>query len=160
TLARARSSRRAQALLELPDAAQVIPTLPAQDLYYVIKDVGLADSHELLALASPAQVRGLLDFDVWEREKLLLGRVAEWIDALLDVGPAKLGATVGALDVELPSLWLARHARVYDLSLGEAPPEEDEHLLWPSPDRFFLVEITAQGDAARAVERLLDHLYR
>src|SRR5215468_6687447 len=122
-LARARTSRRAAAL-------------PVQDLYYVIKEVGLADAHDLLALASPLQVRGFLDFDVWEREKLATGRADEWMDALIDLGPDKLGAAVRALDVELPSLWLAQHARVYDLSLGEAPPEDTEHLLWPSPDRF------------------------
>jgi len=159
-LARARTSRRAEALLELPNAEAIVPTLPVQDLYYVIKEVGLADAHDLLALASPAQVRGFLDFDVWEREKLATARAAEWIDALIDLGPDKLGAAMRAFDVELPSLWLAQHARVYDLSLGEAPPEDTEHLLWPSPDRFFLVEITAEGSAARTTERLLDHLYR
>ena len=159
-LARARTSRRADTLLELPDADKVVPTLPVQDLYYLVKEVGLHDAHELLALASPAQLRGFLDFDVWERDKLALPRAAEWIDALIDLGPDKLGAAVRALDVEMPSLWLAKHAQVYDLSLGEAPPEDTEHELWPSPDRFFLVEITAEGAAARTTERFLDHLYR
>jgi hypothetical protein len=159
-LARARSSRRASALYELPDAARVVPTLPVQDLYYLIRELGLADSRELLALASPTQVRGFLDFDVWDRDHLAPRRMAEWIDALCDLGPERLARVLGAVDVELPSLWLAEHARVYDLSLGEAPPEDTSHPLLPTPDGFFLIELHAQGEAARTCERLLDTLYR
>src|SRR5262249_62298025 len=102
------------------------------------KEVGLADAHDLLELASPAQVRGFLDFDVWEREKLATARAAEWIDALIDLGPDKLGAAVRALDVELPSLWLAHHARAFDLSPRAAPPPATAPPPRPSPARALL----------------------
>src|SRR5437870_2705298 len=93
-LARARTSRRADALLELPDAARTIPTLPAQELYYVIKEVGLAESGDLLTLVSPAQVRSFVDLDAWTGDRIEVERLAEWIDALVDLGPEKLGPAV------------------------------------------------------------------
>jgi hypothetical protein len=159
-LARARTSRRPTALVELPDAARVIPTLPIQDLYYTIKDIGLADSHDLLALASPAQVRGFLDLDVWDGDRIVEERLREWLDLLIDLGPDRLSRSVHGLDSELPSLWLALHTRIYDLSLGEAPTDDISNPLVPTPDRFFLLEITASGESARTCERLIDHLYR
>jgi len=159
-LARARTSRRASALLELPDAERVVPGLPVQDLYYAIKEIGLDDAHELLALTSPIQVRGFLDLDLWDRDHIQAPRLTEWWDALLELELPLMVAAVRALDVELPSLWLARQARVYDLSLGEAPPEDTQSPLLATPDHFFLVEITAAGEAARTCERLLDALYR
>ena len=60
--------RRAEALLEEPDAAQLIPQIPVQNLYYAIKEVGLADAYDVVALATPEQVRGFLDLDVWDRD--------------------------------------------------------------------------------------------
>ena len=57
-LARARKGRRADALLAEPDAAQLVPQVPVQDLYYAIQEVGLADAHELVSLATPEQADG------------------------------------------------------------------------------------------------------
>ena len=69
-LARARRGRRADALISEPDAAQLVPQVPVQDLYYAIKEVGIADAYEVVALATPEQVRGFLDLDVWERDTI------------------------------------------------------------------------------------------
>src|SRR5207244_1676699 len=49
---------------------------------------------------------------------------------------------------------------VYDLSLDEAPPEEPEGHLYPTPDRFFLLDVLGDGETQKSVERLIDWLYR
>src|ERR1700761_9512699 len=82
-LARARRGHKADAILSEPDAAQLVPRLPVQDLYYAIKEVGLADAQELVALASPEQLQGFVDLDVWERDHLDETRMSEWMDALV-----------------------------------------------------------------------------
>src|SRR2546421_6240360 len=69
-LARARRGRKADAIISEPDAARLVPTLPVQELYYAIKEVGLADAAELVALATAEQVQGFVDLDVWERDHL------------------------------------------------------------------------------------------
>ena len=91
-LARARRGRKADAIISEPDAEQLVPTLPVQELYYAIKEVGLADAAELVALATPAQVQGFVDLDVWERDHLDERRVDAWIETLADAGYEKLGA--------------------------------------------------------------------
>ncbi|MSP60657.1 MAG: hypothetical protein EXR72_10015 [Myxococcales bacterium] len=146
-------------LLSEPDVARFLPTLPVQELYYAIREVGLADAHDLVALASPEQLRGFLDLAAWQREEFDVERAAEWIDALIDAGPEKLAEGVEALDPELIALFLQRQARVYDLTL-ETPPDEPEGHYFPTPDRFFLLDVIAPGEAGKRIERFLDWLYR
>src|SRR6185437_2737081 len=83
-LARARRGRRAEAILAEPEAARLVPLLPVQELYYAIEEVGLADAGELVALASPEQVQGLIDLDAWERDHLDEAKMRGFIDALVE----------------------------------------------------------------------------
>src|ERR1700761_6650565 len=122
-LARARRGRKADAILSEPDAAQLVPRLPVQDLYYAITEVGLADAQELVALATPEQLQGFVDLDVWERDRIDEQRVAAWMETLADAGYETLGRAIEQMDSEVIALWLQRQAVVYDLTI-EQPPDE------------------------------------
>ncbi len=161
-LARAGSPRRRyDELVSNPKAKDLVPKLPALELFWLLREVGLRDAADLLSLASPAQIQTFLDLDVWDREQLLLPATVAWIEALTDTGVAHAAAVTRALDVEMPSLVLALAARIYDLTLEEAAPEDSENAMWPTPDGFHLVEwITDDPDEARTLERWLDGLYR
>lgn len=161
-LSRARTRRRADEILDHPDPAALVPRLSVQELYYAIAEVGLSSGHDLLALATPAQVRGFLDLDAWERDHFVPERAAPWLDALIDLGPEVLLRAVeggGGLDGEVVALWLARQVRVYDLE-QEAPPEVPEGHFYPTPDSFFLLDVLAAGEEGKRVERFVDWLYR
>src|SRR5262245_42324583 len=117
-LARARGSKRIELLLGQRDPAAAVAELPVQDLYYLVKEVGPADVHELLALATPEQYQGFLDLDAWDGEHLSAPETRPWLEALLAAGPEKLTQVVRGLDPELAALLLARHIRVYDIVEG------------------------------------------
>jgi hypothetical protein len=159
-LARARRGGRAEALLSAPDPAALVPTLPIQDLYFAIKEVGLADATDLVALATPAQVRGFIDLDAWDRDQLDEAKMEEWLNAVAEAGPVKLKQVVEALDPEVVALFLRRVARVFDLTLEDDLPEEPEGHFWPTPDGNFLLDVIPSGDRGKAVERIVDYLYR
>jgi hypothetical protein len=158
-LARARRGRKADAIISEPDAAQLVPTLPVQELYYAIKEVGLADAEELVALATPEQIQGFVDLDVWERDHLDETRLDAWIDTLASVGYEKLGEVIADLDPEVVALWLQRQAVIYDVTI-EQPPDEPTGHYYPTPDRFFLLDIQPGGEAGKALERAIDWIYR
>src|SRR5579883_1773386 len=84
TLTRRAPTSRAARLLERPDAERYLPTLPVQDVYYAIQEVGLADAAELVALASPEQLRGFLDLDAWERDRFEVDKARPWLEHLID----------------------------------------------------------------------------
>src|SRR5205807_1291088 len=107
----ARKSRRADALLADPEARALIPKLPVQELYYAIKETGLADVHEIVALASPEQLRGFVDLDVWERDRVDVDRLRPWLEALVEAGPEALLRGVDAIDPEVIALYLQRQTR-------------------------------------------------
>jgi len=149
-LARARRGRKADAIISEPDAAKLVPSLPVQELYYAIKEVGLADAAELVALATPQQVQGFVDLDAWERDHLDENKLNGWIETLADAGFEKVGSVVDAMDPEVIALWLQRQAVIYDLTLEEVPQEPEGHF-YPTPDRFYLLDILPGGEEGKAL---------
>src|SRR5437870_3459153 len=127
SLARARVRPRALALLDEPGIERRVPQLPIQELFYAIKEVGLNDALELLHLASPEQIRGFLDLDAWQKDQFLAERAADWFDALMDAGPAKLAQAVHGLDGEVVALFLQQNARIYELADDETPEHPEGH---------------------------------
>lgn len=161
-LARSRSPRkRLELLLAEPNAAAVVARVPIEDLYYLVKGVGLADAPDVLRLASPEQLVGCLDLDLWDRDRLANARLFEWLEILAELPPNRLAALARELDAELLALIVGGHARIYDPTLREVPGEETPHGLYRAPDGTFVVEILiADATRARTLERFLDRLYR
>lgn len=159
-LGRLRGKKRMEMILEQKDPAALVAEMPVQDLYFLIKEVGLADAGELIELATPEQFQGFLDLDVWDVDRLRDADARPWLAALLDAGFEKLGHVWAELDPELTALLLQRWTRIYNIVEEELPEWEDPPF-YPTPDRFFMVKITADDpEVIHLVERLLDHLYR
>lgn len=155
--------QRAEVLLADPNAKALVPKLSIQDLYYAIRELGITDAHDLLAMASIEQVQGFLDLDAWARDHMLPERIAPWLNALTELGPVHLGRVINRLEKEIIHLYLLKRTRIYDLTMEESPPddaEENEHALWPTPDGNYIVEFLSSGDEAAADQRLIDSLYR
>lgn len=161
-LARTSSARRrVELVLSDPRARELVPAIPAEDFYYLVKEVGLGDALPLLQLASAEQIQTCLDFEVWDRDRVDPDRTAPWLEALTNLPPGKLLATAEGLDFELLSYLFCRYARIYDRTEGEEPPENTPHAVYETPDSFFFVEfVTPSRQFAMLLERLLDSLYR
>jgi hypothetical protein len=160
-LARSRNPRkRVDALLAEPNAAAIVPRIPVEDFYYLVRGIGLDDATELVRLASPEQVQGCLDLDLWRRDRLATPRVLAWLDALAELSPSALARVVRALDAELVALVVGREARVFDRSVGEAPDDESPFVVYRTPDAAFVVQFrTTTATAARTIERFIARLY-
>ncbi|MFI5289458.1 MAG: DUF6178 family protein, partial [Polyangia bacterium] len=102
----------------------------------------------------------LIDLDAWERDRLDEAKMRGFIDALVEAGPSKLAQTVDAMDPELVALYLQRQLRVYDLTVEEPVPDEAAGHYYPTPDRFFLLDILPAGEEGKSLERMIDYLYR
>jgi hypothetical protein len=160
-LARSRNPRkRLELVMGDPQAAELVPRLPVEDLYYLVRGIGLADAGEVLRLASPEQLQGCLDLDLWERDRLSSSRLLAWLEALADLPSGALARAIRALDAELVSLVLGRHARIYDRVVGEAPDDESQFVIYRTPDQAFTVELrTPTATGARTLERFIARLY-
>lgn len=161
-LARSRGARkRVEALLADPAAPLVVRRLPAEDLFFLVRSVGLEDAGELLGLAAPPQLRTCADLDLWRRDRLDVARAVAWLEVLEALGPARLAASLDAFDLELLALLVRRHASVYDRSLEEAPPPDTRHAVVETPDGFFWIEFTSPDRRTTTLlARVLDHVYK
>ena len=66
-LSAASGSRRLDLILSAPDPGALVRALPADELYFTIREIGLADAVELVQLASAEQFRTFLDLDAWRQ---------------------------------------------------------------------------------------------
>ena len=161
SLARPRGMRRLEALLEAANPTAAVQALSVPDFYFLVKEVGLSDALELIELAAPEQLRGCLDLEIWDRDRIKLDATGPWLAALAEAGTDTLGRIWPEFDPELRALILAGLVRVYDHSLGEVAPEDDDRPRLTTPDTFFTVIITApREDQVRLAFALIDQLYR
>ncbi|GIW45222.1 MAG: hypothetical protein KatS3mg077_2504 [Candidatus Binatia bacterium] len=154
--------QRVDQLLEHPRAAELVAQLPVQDFYYLVKELGLADAAELLALATPEQLQGCLDLDVWDKDRVDFTKLRPWLEVLLEeLLPARLLRALEGLDLELLALWLRQSCRIYDRTLEEEPDEHSNLPRYSTPDTFFVIEFLPDADPTTAVllERLIERLY-
>ncbi len=154
-----RPARRADALFASADPEAAIRALPGDELFHVIHEMGFPEAMDVLVHATAEQVQVVLDFSVWDRDRVSLDKSDDWLLALTQAPPQALGRWAQGIDVELLALLIRQRARIYDLSLEE-PPDEPEGALWESPDRAFALDLLGDEDRARITQRLLDGLYR
>ena len=158
-LARGQRARRADELFNAPDPQAAIRALPPDEFYYVIHELGFPEAMEVFVHGTAEQIQTVLDFSVWDRDRIALEKSDEWLAALVEAPPETLGKWAQGIDVELLALLLRKRARIYDVSLEEAP-DNPEGVLWDSPDRLFTLEFIGEPEQVRVTQHLVDSLYR
>ncbi len=159
-LAGPRGARKRDALLAADHPAEAVAALPVTEIYQIIAEIGLDEALELVAYATPEQLRGCIDIEAWDRDQLEVEALKPWLAALIEAGPDKVGEVWETLDGELTALMFQRLTRIYDLSLGEEPDEPDDQAVVETPDTYFAIALPEDEHSAALIHRLLDHLYR
>src|SRR5438445_7572239 len=118
---RARDTRRLlDRILDTPHLAQVVPRLSPEVLHRVIQSCGLEDCGELVALATPAQLARVFDFDLWRAVRAGLDaeldadRFGIWLEILMESGAIVAAQKLAGTDLELVGAALAQHVFVFD----------------------------------------------
>ncbi len=116
-------------ILDTPQLARAVPQLQPTVLHRIIEHCGLEASGELVALATPAQLSGVLDLDLWRSDKagqdehFTPERFGVWLEVLAESGPDSAARTIAALDAPLATVALSQYIRVFE---GAALPPTDE----------------------------------
>jgi hypothetical protein len=129
-------------LFDTTGLARVVPHLPPETLHMVVGRLGIDACGELLAAATPAQLRSVLDLDLWRSadagldEQFDRARFGEWLEGLVGSGETLAADVVARIDAPLVVAGLSGHIRVFDRAAC-APA-------WSSED-----DVTGGGAAAR-----------
>ena len=74
-------------ILDDPQPAALVHSLPMTDFYLLVHDIGPDDSLPLLQLASDRQWDHLMDLETWQHDRLDLSAASRWMDLLLTADP-------------------------------------------------------------------------
>ncbi len=147
---------RLEVLLSAPDAAQLIQSLPAEDLYAAAVDVGLADTTELVQMASPEQFRTFVDLGAWLKDRFDAHRAITWLRAARGDDPREFLGKVHGLDLDVLQLLLRATTRIHPRE--EQPDLDPSGVSLETPDGHYLIEFLVEGAELSAIRALLNEL--
>lgn len=143
---------RADAMLEEVDGRALVRSLPAEDVYATIVDIGLADSTELVQLATPAQFRTFIDLAAWSRDRMDPIEVLHWLRAARGDEEEEFDQKVKSLDIEVLELIYKRLTIVHDLE--ENPDANPGGVVVETPEGKYLLELGIEGPDQAALQQL------
>ncbi len=149
--------KRMEAIIESRGARELVRTLPAEDLYFTIAEVGLADSTELVHLASPEQFRTFVDLGGWKKDQLAPHEVLTWLRAARGDEPAEFLQKLRKVDIEVLEVLLREFSLLHDLE--ENPDVQVEGVTLETPEGRYLVEFKGvEGPELAAMRAILNDL--
>ncbi len=163
-LAQARGRKRLDVILDARDPQALVRALPPDELYLVIREVGLGDAAALVQLASAEQFEVFLDLAAWSRDGFDPRRALPWLRAaraganLEPKAAARWARKLAGIDRELLHLILRDTLRIHDLE-QDPDPEIASDRFMRTPEGKFVVEFLAEGAEYAAVRGVLDDLY-
>jgi len=107
-------------ILSTPHLAQVVPRLQPDIIHRVIQRVGLEDSSEFVALATPEQLERVFDLDLWRSaqpgrdEHFDAERFGVWLEVLVQAGADVAARKLAEMDTGTVTAGFAQHLRVFD----------------------------------------------
>ncbi len=154
---RNRGKERLQTIFLSDHPESLVHSLPEQEIFLTVKEVGEKDCLDLIALTTPEQFQYLLDLEFWKRDQIDPEKVLQWVEILLESGEKKVSQFFRTTDPEFIALILKKFLRVTTLE-GE-PIEKMDRLPLFTLDQFYFIDF--KGVKIREVfEPFLRAFYR
>ncbi len=156
-LARLPAKEKLDALIDAPNTKVLVRSMPAEELYYAIVEVGLVDTTDIVQLASPTQFRTFVDLAAWTRDRVDPHQVLTWLRAARGDELEDFLAKLNKLDLELVEVMLRTFTVVHDLE--ENPDVNPPGVTMESPEGRYLIEFTVDGVELAALRQVLNDLF-
>ncbi|HEX5752128.1 MAG TPA: DUF6178 family protein [Archangium sp.] len=151
------AKQRLDALIESRDARALVRSLPAEDLYFTLMEVGLADSTELVQLASPEQFLTFVDLGGWKKDQVDLHQVLTWLRAARGDEAEDFLRKLRKVDTEIFELLVREFTLIHDLE--ENPDVHVEGVTLETPEGRYLVEFKGvEGPELAAMRSILNDI--
>ena len=112
-----------------------IKEIPAQSLYLVLRERGLASSTDLIEIAPLAAMRIFLDLDLWRKDVFEEDNVWEWLRLSDDEDPLKFTQKfLKSVDLKLVSWLIAKYVESETFEIAADTPPGPQ---WYTPDRGY-----------------------
>ncbi len=109
---RAQGPQKFRLLLEAADVETLVPQLPAQELYLLIRELGFDETADLIPMVDSEQLTAFIDLDCWRGDQLDGPATLPWLQALLEGTEEQVLHCAQEIDFELLVLFLQKHLQV------------------------------------------------
>ena len=150
------SRRRLDALLEFEDAELAVRSVPAEELYLALSEVGLSDCVEIIQLSSPSQFKTFIDLGVWEKDRLSIPKFLGWLRLARGELHEAYQSKLDRLDIETLELLLRATTVVHDVD--EEGNTDFDGMAIETPEGRYLIEIGLEGVEGHTVQTLVNDL--
>jgi len=99
-------------IIGAPQPAALVHSIPEEDFYFLVHDIGHNDSLPLLSLASLKQWEYMVDLQVWEKDRLKTPFITKWLDLLFKADPARLVKWLISEKIEFLKFYLFKNIEV------------------------------------------------
>lgn len=148
-----------KAILSDPNAAEIVPELPTQALYYALKQQGVDEVLDLLPLLSPEQVERMLDYDAWTQDELVPKKFFAFLKPFGEISREQLYERFADLDEEYQLAALQGFFKVYEVEDPYDLPENIAENAYRMPCNKIFYEIQSEDpDEIAFLEELMESL--
>ena len=154
-----RGRQKYHMILNAANSAALVRSLPAQEIFLLIKELGALDAVELIGLASPEQVTLCVDMDCWKADQLDAEESLVWLHLLLIQDEEEFLRLIDDFDFELLVMMVKKQLTI--TGGLESLTDDDEDLL-ANRKRFDQVyECDYRNeDVAKLMDAFQDILFR
>ncbi len=145
-------------LLETAENRSRIRRLSVPQLYFGLKELGEHRIQALLPHITEAQWQGVLDLDLWNRDRANAGKFLFWAAQIVQTENPVAAKIVRGTDRQLLELWLKRRIRIEEIVDDDPGPAPDGDFM-ETPDRSYLIQLPRNPEESRLARALLLKLY-
>ena len=148
---------RMEAILASDYPRELFQSLPEEEAYFTIKEIGEQDALPLLSLMSPEQCQYLLDLELWKGYEIQLDRTEKWLPLLLSCDEEAIGQWLQSLDMDTLLLILKKTIRIHLKENEEPAFTQSERASYFTLDGTYYIEVLSSSLQTQ-IEQLLRHL--
>ena len=145
-------------LLETAEKRSRIRRLSVPQLYFGVKELGEHRIQALLPHITETQWQGILDLDLWNRDRADAGKFLFWAGQIIPAENPVARKIVRGTDRQLLELWLTRRTTIEELVEDDPGPAPKGDFMG-TPDRSYLVQLPGNPEESRIARGLLLKLY-
>jgi hypothetical protein len=119
---------------------EIVRAVSEEEIYFTIKALGRERAPALIAMTTGAQLRHLIDMDVWRHDVFIPKEASEWIGIIAAIGEEKILQFLQVSDPELIVMMLTCLIRVSVRNPDIDHLEEQDEFPWFTLDSIFFIE--------------------
>ncbi len=150
--------RKYQLIINAENSMELVQRMPPQELFLLIKELGVTDCSDLVGMATPQQVNLFFDMDCWTADEMDADSALQWLQLLLLQDEEQFLRIIEGLDFEMLVLAVKKQLRIIS---GLESLRDDEDLMAQRKrfDQVYECEYR-NDDAAKAMSLMQDILFR